>query len=61
MTKTPATKRYLAWCERCYTCHLLETNSKREAANRAVSHMNSYRHETHVTDRKATRVEDSVS
>ncbi len=59
--KTPTQPRFLAWCEQCYSCHLLETNSKRDAAIRATSHMNAYRHSTHVTDRKAIRTEDSVS
>ena len=51
MNSTSKPKRYVAVCGRCYTCVLVETNSKREAVMAATSHMNAYRHDTWVRDR----------
>ena len=43
-------KRYTAICGRCYSCHIGHANSKKEANRLAVSHMNTYKHETWITD-----------
>jgi hypothetical protein len=43
-------KRYIAYCTRCHSCCLKQTDSKREAARAAVSHMNAYHHETGILD-----------
>lgn len=41
---------YQAVCERCYTCVLITTTSKREAEQTATSHMSAYGHTVHITE-----------
>jgi hypothetical protein len=44
-------KRYTAWCGRCYSCYLKQTNSKCDAWRAAAGHAHAFPgHPVDVTD-----------
>jgi hypothetical protein len=45
-------KRYVTFCSQCYSCVLLETNSRKDANRAATGHQNAYGHEVHINDTK---------
>jgi hypothetical protein len=51
MVKARQLKRYVVCCGRCYSCVLLETNSRKDAYIACTSHMNAYHHDVWVRDR----------
>lgn len=48
-TEGKATGKYRAVCYVCYTCYLTKPTTKKAANVAAVSHMNTYKHETGVS------------
>jgi hypothetical protein len=41
-------KQYIVVCGRCYSCHIGYSNRKKDAEVLAVSHLNTFKHETWV-------------